>query len=66
MNAVKNALRRRREQAELSRQALATAAGLSISTLANYEAGYRVSNQAAQKLARVLGCAPADLLDGDR
>ena len=52
-----------REQAALSQQELAAAAGVSRTTVARAEAGLIVPQPSTvRKLARALGCRPVDLM----
>jgi transcriptional regulator with XRE-family HTH domain len=56
-------LRELREQAALSQQELAAAAGVSRTTVARAELGLIVPQPSTvRKLARALGCRPVDLM----
>ena len=59
--AVSLGLRRRREAAGLTRQALAHEAGCSLSLIGFIESGYRSRGPKVQAIAQVLGCAVDDL-----
>lgn len=56
-------LRRRREAAGYSQMGLCRDSGVSQATLYRAEVGGVVSRRTAERLARVLGCEPRDLLN---
>jgi transcriptional regulator with XRE-family HTH domain len=64
--AVGRCVRRRRQAAGLSIAQLARRAGIGSSTLSGLERGRRNPSLAVvQRLARVLGAMPGELLDGE-